>query len=113
MREQLKFIRTREENLDELKRRRRTVNSKADTAEKKLNKMNMENKNFVPQTELLNKLRDEIRSLDFEIMKDEAAIADFKRSSTRMWVGLKFGGLIECCEKGVVRRFLFFYDHPK
>ncbi|KAF7760087.1 hypothetical protein Agabi119p4_10763 [Agaricus bisporus var. burnettii] len=102
MREQLKFIRTREESLDELKRRRRNVNSKADTAEKKLNKMNMENKNFVSQTELLNKLRDEIRSLDFEIMKDEAAIADFKRSSTRMWVGLKFGGLIECCEKGVI-----------
>jgi hypothetical protein len=65
--------------------------------------MNPEHKNFIPQTELLNKLRDEIRGLDVDIMKDEASIGDFKRSATRTLVGLKFGGLIECCEKGVVR----------
>lgn len=103
MREQLKAIRTREENLDELKRRRRGVMSKADSAERKLHKMSPEHKNLVPQTDLLNKLREEIRGLDVDIMRDEAAIGDFKRSATRSWLGLKFGGLLECCEKGVVR----------
>lgn len=103
MRERLKEIRTREELLDELKRRRRSVMSKADSAEKKLSKMNPEHKNLVQQTDLLNRLREEIRGLDAEIMRDEAAIGDFKRSATRSWMGLKFGGLLECCEKGVVR----------
>ncbi len=38
IRDYMKAIRTREENLDELRRRRRTVMAKADSAEKKLNK---------------------------------------------------------------------------
>ena len=36
------------------------------------------------------------------IKVEEAALADFKRTSTKMWMGLKFGGLVECCEKGAV-----------
>lgn len=107
MREQLKVVRTREENLDELKRRRRNVASKADSAEKKLQRMGPEHKNLMQQTEQLNRLREEIRGLDSEIMREEAAIGDFKRSATRAWLGLKFGGLLECCEKGVVRSNLF------
>ncbi|KXN81947.1 Sphingolipid long chain base-responsive protein PIL1 [Leucoagaricus sp. SymC.cos] len=101
MREQLKAIRTREENLDELKRRRRSVMSKADSAEKKLQKMGPEHKNLVQQTDLLNRLSEEIRGLDMDIMQDEAALGDFKRAATRSWLGLKFGGLLELCEKGV------------
>lgn len=107
MREQLKAVRTREESLDELKRRRRNVMSKADSAEKKLQKMSPEHKNLMQQTEQLNRLREEIRGLDTEIMRGEAAIGDFKRSATRAWLGLKFGGLLECCEKGVVRSTSF------
>ena len=111
MRDQLKAIRTKEEALEELKRRRRTVSRKADDADKKLSKMSPEHKNLAMQTELLNRLRDEIRGLDSDIMTEEAALADFKRTSTRMWMGLKFGGLSELCEKGTVCMvyFILYY----
>lgn len=102
MREQLKAIRTREEALEDLKRRRRNVVRKAEDADKKLSKMSPEHKNLATQSETLNRLRDEIRTLDSDIMTEEAAMADFKRTSTRMWMGLKFGGLSEMCEKGAV-----------
>jgi hypothetical protein len=106
MRESLKSIRTREENLDELKRRRKAVSSKADGVEKKLSKMGPEHKNLHMQTDSLNVLRAEIRAIDSDIMSEEAALGDFKRSTTRQWVGLKFGGLLECSEKGIVRYVL-------
>ncbi|EAU86643.2 hypothetical protein CC1G_07301 [Coprinopsis cinerea okayama7 len=102
IRENLKSIRSREEALDEMRRRRRTVSRKADDAERKLSKMNPEHKNFDSQTDLLNRLKDEIRVLDSDIMTEEAAIGDYKRSCTRTWMGLKFGGLLECCEKGKI-----------
>ena len=103
IRDNLKAIRTREEALEDLKRRRRTVARKADDAEKKLGKMGSEHKQLQTQTELLNKLNGEIRTIDGEIMSEEAAVGDFKRSTVRVVMGLKFGGLVECCEKGVVR----------
>ena len=103
IREQMKAVRTREENLDELKRRRRSVFSDAESAERKLSKMNPENKNLQQQTELLNRLRDEIRTMDADIMAEEANLGDFKRSSVRSWMSRKFGALHECCEKGSVR----------
>jgi len=100
IREQLKAIRTREEALDELRRRRRTVHRKADDAERKLSKMSPEHKNMDTQTELLYRLQDEIRTLDSEIMTEEAQLGDFKRAAARRWLGLKFGGLSECSERG-------------
>jgi hypothetical protein len=105
MREYLKSIRTREENLDDLKRRRKAVSSKADAAERKLSKMSPEHKNHRMQTDSLNVLRAEIRSLDSEIMSEESTLGDFKRTTTRQWMGLKFGALLECSEKGTVRVF--------
>ncbi|KDR79444.1 hypothetical protein GALMADRAFT_117708 [Galerina marginata CBS 339.88] len=102
MRDHLKAIRTREESLEDLKRRRRTVHRKAEDADKKLSKMSPEHKNLAMQTETLNRLRDEIRLMDSDIMTEEAALGDFKRSAARMWMGLKFGGLLECCEKGTI-----------
>jgi hypothetical protein len=63
--------------------------------------MSPEHKNLDAQTELLYRLQDEIRSLDSEIMSEEL-LGDFKRSSTPAWLGLKFGGLVECCEKGAI-----------
>lgn len=104
IRENLKSIRTREENLEEMKRRRRTVLKKADDADKKLNKMSPEHKNLPMQADILNRLREEIRTLDKDIMIEEAALGDFKRTATRMCMGLKFGGLMECCQKGRVCR---------
>ena len=102
IREQMKAIRSREEQLDELKRRRKNVASKADTAEKKLSKMNPENKNLQSQTDILARLRDEMRQLDTEIMHEEASLGDFKRYSFKQWLGIKFGALQECCQKGAV-----------
>lgn len=102
IREGMKSIRTREEALDELKRRRKNVIGKADAAEKKLSKMSPEHKNMTMQTETLNLLRDQIRGMDADILSEEAALGDYKRSCTRSFMGLKFGGLLECCEKGAV-----------
>ncbi|TFK23853.1 hypothetical protein FA15DRAFT_705141, partial [Coprinopsis marcescibilis] len=102
IRETLKSIRSREEALDELRRRRRIVHRKADDAERKVSKMNNENKNYDTQVELLHRLRDEIRTLDSEIMTEEASLGDYKRACARSWMGLKFGALLECCEKGTI-----------
>ncbi|KAM6495048.1 hypothetical protein JOM56_009671 [Amanita muscaria] len=102
MRDQMKAIRTREEALDDLKRRRRTVMSNADAAEKKLSKMSPEHKNLEQQQDTLNRLRNEIRSLDGDILAEETSLSDFKRTQTKTMMGLKFGGLLECCEKGII-----------
>ncbi|CAL1716019.1 unnamed protein product [Somion occarium] len=102
IREQMKAIRTREEQLDDLKRRRKVVASKADAAERKLSRMNPENKNLQSQSDALTKLRDEMRIMDTEIMHEEANLGDFKRYAVKTWMGLKFGGLQECCQKGVI-----------
>ncbi|KAH0578861.1 hypothetical protein H2248_003053 [Termitomyces sp. 'cryptogamus'] len=102
MRDNLKAIRTREENLDDLKRRRKSVGAKAEAAERKLSKMGPEHKNLTAQTDSLNALRAEIRSMDSEMMTEEAALGDFKRTTTRVWMGLKFGALLECSEKGTI-----------
>lgn len=103
VREQMKSVRTREESLDALRRRRKSLASDAESAERKLSKMNPDHKNLQAQTDLLNKLREDIRVMDTEIMAEEASLGDFKRSSAKTWMGLKFGGLVECCEKGAVR----------
>ena len=100
MRDQLKAIR-REEALDDLKRRRRSVMSSADSADKKLRYP--ENNLLLSQQETLNRLRNKIRALDADIMAEESSLGDFKRSQVKMMMGLKFGGLLECSEKGIVR----------
>lgn len=107
IRDHMKAVRSREEAFDELKRRRKSVTAKAEAAERKLNKMSPEHKNLPAQTETLNNLREEIRHLNAEIVTEEAALGDFKRTTTRAWMGLKFGGLLECCEKGMVSILVF------
>ncbi|KAI0338384.1 hypothetical protein BDW22DRAFT_709989 [Trametopsis cervina] len=102
VREQMKSVRTREENLDEVKRRRKSLAGKAEAADKKLTKMSAENKNFQSQADSLNKLREEIRALDTEIMNEEASLGDFKRTTAKYWMGIKFGALMECSEKGMI-----------
>ncbi|KAJ7220721.1 Eisosome component PIL1-domain-containing protein [Mycena pura] len=102
IRDHLKAVRTREEALDELKRRRKSALARADSTEKKLNKMGPEHKNLPAQTEMLAQQQAQIRQMDGEIMNEEAALGDFKRTSVRAFMGIKFGGLLECCEKGCV-----------
>ncbi|KAF9238257.1 hypothetical protein BU15DRAFT_62666 [Melanogaster broomeanus] len=112
VRDNMKAVRTREEALDELHRRRRRVGASAESAEKKLNKMGPEHKNLAAQTELLNKLRDEMHSMDGDIVREEAGLGDYKRKCTKNWMTLKFGGLVEFCEKGAVRRVPYFSIFP-
>lgn len=63
MRNCLKRIREREEALDELRRRRRSTGGKAEAAERKLAKMGPENKGLPQQTELLERLRQDMRQV--------------------------------------------------
>lgn len=112
MRDHMKAVRTREEALDELKRRRKALAAKADTAERKLNKMSPEHKNLAVQTDVLNRLREEGRQMDADILGDEAGVGDLKRERARAWMALKFGGLLECCEKGTVRALSSYSSLP-
>lgn len=102
VREQMKQVRTREENLEELKKQRKSLLSKAYSADKKLSKMNGEHKNFQSQADALNRLREEIRGMDAEILQEEASLADLKRTNARSWMSIKLGALAECCEKGLI-----------
>lgn len=74
-----KRIRAREEALAELRRRRRETGNKAENAEKKLAKMGPENKSLPQQTDLLERLRQEMRQMDTEIVTEESKLGDFKR----------------------------------
>ncbi|KAG8935617.1 hypothetical protein FRC02_007328 [Tulasnella sp. 418] len=98
----LKAVRTREENLDELRRRRRNVGSKADSAEKKLSKMGMENKHRQMQVDLMNQLKEEMRALDTEIMIEEARIGDYKRHTAKEWMSVKYGAVLELGQKLII-----------
>jgi hypothetical protein len=102
MRECLKALRTREETLDDTHRRKKSLVSKAVSADKKLNKMGVDNKNLRQQTDLLMGLHDQIRVIDAEITNEEASLDDLKRIKAREWMGILFGGLLECSEKGAI-----------
>ncbi|KAG6334280.1 hypothetical protein ID866_4808 [Astraeus odoratus] len=102
VRDSMKAVRSREEALDERKRRKKRMDASAEAVEKKIHKMSLEHKDIDTQTDTLKKLREEIRAMDEEIMREEAALTDFKRKCTKNWMTLKFGGLAECCEKGFI-----------
>ena len=59
----------------------------------------LQHKNLTAQTDLLAQLREQMRSLDSQILIYDASVSDFKRSSTRQFMTLKFGGLVELAEK--------------
>ena len=99
----MKSIRTQEERLDQLKNRRKSVSSKADSAERKLNRMETGHKDTATQSTLLEGLRNTMRELDSDIMTGEARLGDLKRTSAKVWMTLKFGAMQECCRKGIVR----------
>lgn len=108
----MKSVRTREEALDDLRRKRRRVGVAADSAEKKLSKMSPEHKNLASQTEALNRLREDMRTMDGDIVREETELGDFKRRCAKSWMQAKFGGLAECCEKGLVSHFALFAYRP-
>lgn len=63
LRSSLKRIRERDEALAELRNRRRNTGNKAENAERKLAKMGPENKSLPQQTDLLERLRQEMRQV--------------------------------------------------
>lgn len=79
LRGSLKRIRQREEELADLKSKRRHTGNKAEQAERKLAKMGPENKSLPQQTDLLERLRQEMRQMDGDILTEEAKLGDFKR----------------------------------
>ncbi|KAJ3818387.1 hypothetical protein F5880DRAFT_1464521, partial [Lentinula raphanica] len=54
------------------------------------------------QVELAARTREQIDAINEEIMHEEASLVDFKRRKARAWMEIKFGALLECCEKGSV-----------
>ncbi|EPQ51391.1 hypothetical protein GLOTRDRAFT_81480, partial [Gloeophyllum trabeum ATCC 11539] len=102
IRTHMKSIRTREEALLALQRRHRSLQSKCESADKKLSKMSPENKNLQAQMSLINQLREEIREVEGEIMAEEAALGDYKRAQAKEWMGIQFGGLGEVGEVSVL-----------
>lgn len=86
-----------------LEDRQRTLWRKRDDADKKLVRMEQENhKNVATQRATLDQLRTELARAKSEVVVEGAATYDFKRSTARTWMGLKFGGLLQLCEKGTV-----------
>ena len=84
--------------------------TKAKNVDKKLSKMDPDNKNFALQKESFVHLRsqEEIQKMDLGILSEEISLKhSFKRTATKAWMGLKFGGLVECCQKGTARKFRF------
>ncbi|KAH7868228.1 hypothetical protein EV359DRAFT_16399, partial [Lentinula novae-zelandiae] len=59
-------------------------------------------KNLADQVELANRTREQIDALNEEITNEEAALMDYKKRKARAWMEIKFGGLLECCEKGSI-----------
>jgi len=98
----MKAVRTREESLHELQRRRRRTAASVENIKKKLARMNQETKAFGAQMEVLNTSCEDMRNLDAKIAHERSMIVVFKRKCTKNWLTLKFGGLAECCEKGMV-----------
>ncbi|KAJ3875438.1 hypothetical protein F5051DRAFT_454575 [Lentinula edodes] len=106
MREHMKAVRDREEALEELKRRRRSLLTRSQTVNRKVSKLGSASrpkaKNLADQVELANRTREQIDALNEEITNEEAALMDYKKRKARAWMEIKFGGLLECCEKGSI-----------
>ena len=64
--------------------------------------MRSDDENFQQRTGILASLREQIRTLDAKIVDEEASLGDWKRVKAKEWMGVLFGGLLECGAKGAV-----------
>lgn len=102
MRLHLKSIRSREEGFAELKNRKRALQNKIESVEKKLARMGPENRDLAKVTGSLKDMRSDMEVMRNELISEDAAIGDFKRRTMVEAIGLKAGGLMEMAEKSVV-----------
>ncbi|KAG2129136.1 hypothetical protein DEU56DRAFT_915258 [Suillus clintonianus] len=91
----MKAVRTREESLHDLQRRRWCTAASLESIKKKLTRMN-HTKVFVDHF-----MQGHAR-FGCKIAHEQSTIAVFKRKCTKNWLTLKFRGLAEYCEKGMV-----------
>ena len=80
----------------------RSLKLNADSADKKLHEMNTGDWDFQQQTDTLGNLREQLRLLDAEIADEKVDLCNWKRVRAREWMGVLFGGLLKCSEKGTV-----------
>ncbi|KAK4702218.1 hypothetical protein P7C70_g4006, partial [Phenoliferia sp. Uapishka_3] len=97
-----KSVRTKEENLAQLKRNQSSLASKIDSQEKRVSKMKEENKDLPNATVKLREMRDEMAGLENTVMNEETRLGDYKRSTTREAMSLKLGALLELAEKAII-----------
>ena len=105
IRESLKAARTREEALDDMRRRKGSLRSKIVSEKKKYDKMGGDTESLQqqrPRKLLLQSLRRDLHAIDIEITNEEASLGDWKRIKAREWMAVLLGGLLECSEKGTV-----------
>src|ERR1700722_5779762 len=97
----MKAIRTREEELNELRKKLQALENKTKAAEQKLSKMT-QGDNRAEQMYLVAQLKDDGEYLRSQVQTEEAAMPSFKRKIVSEWMSLKFGGLAEFTGKGSV-----------
>ena len=102
VRESLKAVRTREEAFAELLRQSRSLKPKADSADRKLNKMNPGDNDLRQQADMVRNLREQIRTLDAKIMDEKISLGGWKRVRARECMGALFCGLLECSATGAI-----------
>ena len=98
----LKSIRAQEESFEDFKQRHRALGARVHAAQAKANKMGPGNKGYQAQHELFLRLQEDFRRMDSDVMQQEAGLVDFTRSTAKTLMGIKFGGLQELCNRGLV-----------
>lgn len=90
-----KRIRTKEEQLIDLKAKFRNLTARIESVEKKLAKMGPENKELPKTTQLLSDLRTESSAMQLQLAQDSASLEDFKRSAMHSALGNKAAALMQ------------------
>ena len=78
-----KGLREREEKFSALKKNKNSLQSKIDNAEKKLAKMNPENKDLPNLTQKLYDLKNEMVGMEHAVINEDAALGDHRRHTAR------------------------------
>lgn len=84
-----KAIRTREESLAMLKRKRDSLASSIESQEKKVGRMKEEHRDLPVAAERLREMRQEMIGTENTVTNEETRLADYKRTTTREALSLK------------------------